>query len=124
MRYAYYTLFLITSFVVFGRINDKKILDLLYPQTITVDNTVLNDSTHVDMTVYNIGNRPIEFRLIPECECTRVYPESIKLKPKHFHEFKISYVVNSLGTYERLIILNRNDKESPDSIVIKGVVKR
>ena len=95
-----------------------------YPRLITVENSVVFDSVHTTLKIRNRSSEPIKLDLIPECDCTCVSPEQLTLKPHRTKKVKISFQVNSSGAYEKIVYLQREDAEEPDTVVIKGFAEK
>jgi hypothetical protein len=95
-----------------------------YPRLIEVENSVVLDSVHATFKLRNKSSEPIKLILIPECDCTGVYPEQLILKPHSGKKVNISFQVNTSGTYEKIVFLQREDVEEPDTVVIKGYAEK
>lgn len=95
-----------------------------YPRLITVENSVVFDSVRTTLKIRNRSSEPIKLVIIPECDCTRVTPEQLTVKPHGRKKVNISFQVNSSGAYERILYLQRGDVEKPDTVVIKGYAEK
>ena len=95
-----------------------------YPRLITVENSVVFDSVHTILKIHNRSSEPIKLDIIPECDCTRAIPEQLTVKPHGRKKVKISFQINSSGAYERILYLQREDMEEPDTVVIKGYAEK
>lgn len=91
-----------------------------YPRLIEVENSVVLDSVHTTLKIRNRSSEPIELDIIPECDCTRAFPEHLTVKPRSKKKVKISIWISSAGAYEKILYLQREDVEEPDTVVIKG----
>ena len=95
-----------------------------YPRLITVENSVVFDSVHTILKIHNRSSEPIKLDIIPECDCTRATPGQLTVKSHSRMKVKISFQVNSSGAYERILYLQREDMEEPDTVVIKGYAEK
>lgn len=95
-----------------------------YSRLITVENSVVFDSVHTTLKIRNRSSEPIKLDIIPECDCTRAIPEQLTVKPHGRKKVKISFHINSSGAYERILYLQREDMEEPDTVVIKGYAEK
>ena len=95
-----------------------------YPRLITVENSVVFDSVHTTLKVRNRSSEPIKLDIIPECDCTKATPEQLIVKPHCRKTVRISFQVNSSGAYEKILYLQRDDVEEPDTVVIKGYAEK
>ena len=95
-----------------------------YPRLIEVENSVVLDSVHATLKLRNRSSEPIKMDLIPECDCTRVNPEQVIVKPYSGKKVKISFQVNTSGAYEKIVYLQREDVDEPDTVVIKGYAEK
>ena len=91
-----------------------------YPRLIEVENSVVLDSVHTTLKIRNRSSEPIELDIIPECDCTRAFPEHLTVKPRCKKKVKISIWVCNAGAYEKILYLQRENVEEPDTVIIKG----
>lgn len=95
-----------------------------YPKLITVENTMVFDSVHTTLKILNRSSEPIKLDIIPECDCTKANPERVTIKPHRKEEIKVSFWISSSGAYERILYLQRENVEEPDTVVIKGFAEK
>lgn len=95
-----------------------------FDKEIVVRESVYGDTVHTSLRIRNRGNEMVGVNVIPECDCTVVFPESVSLKPRSWQKVQIAYYVNTVSYYEKYIYLERDGTEKTDTIVIKGNVQR
>ena len=95
-----------------------------YPKQIMVENTMVFDSVHTSFRLRNRSSEPMELDIIPECDCTRVYPEHVTVPPHCRQKVSISFWVSSAGAYERILYLQREGDDAQDTVVIKGYAEK
>jgi len=109
---------LVVSLVTGGCKGNDSTMD--YPKQVTVENTMVFDSVHATLKIRNRSSEPIELDIFPECDCTRATPEHVTVKPHRGEEINVSFWISSAGAFERILYLQRDNAEEPDTVFIKG----
>ena len=95
-----------------------------FDKEITVRKSVYGDTVHTSLVIRNRGKEMARVNVIPECDCTVIFPESVSLKPHSRQELQIAYYVNTVSYYEKYIYLEWDGTGMTDTIVIKGNLQR
>ena len=102
--------------------NDKEVL--VFDREITMKFSPYQDTVHTALVIRNRGNEIVGLTLIPECDCTVVHPETLHLKPHSRQRVDVSYYVNTVGYYEKIVYLEWNKTGVTDTVVIRGNVQK
>lgn len=97
--------------------------DLAFDREIIVKGSSYQDSVHEVLNIKNRGKDTVELMIIPECDCTMVRPECLKLIPHSSQHVDIAFFVDSKYNYEKTLYLKRKTTGEWDTIVIRGNVQ-
>lgn len=93
---------------------------VLFDTSIIIKDPIVGDSVHVAFAINNLSKDSVLLYVYPECDCTIVNPNQIRMKAHTSVNVMISFYVNSSLSFERLVYLLNEETEKIDTIVIRG----
>ena len=115
-------LFVVVLLFLLAGCNGQGILD--FEREITIKESIYGDTVYTSLVIRNRSNDTLGLTVIPECDCTVVFPESVQLKPRSRQKVKIAYYVNTVSYYEKMIYLECEKTGVIDTVVIRGNVQK
>lgn len=92
-------------------------------EMVDVGQTVVGDSVKASFTFRNNKKEPIAITFLPECDCTTVSRETLRLKPRECGQVEVKVAVDNPGEFIKYVYVQASGDEDFLAIAVKGRTK-
>lgn len=103
--------------------NDADEIFSVRREIIDVGQAVVGDSVKASFTFKNNKREQIAITFLPECDCTTVSKETLRLKPRECGQIEVKVAVNNPGDFIKYVYVQASGEDDFLTIAVKGHVK-
>lgn len=103
--------------------NDTDVAFSVRREIIDVGQAVVGDSVKAHFTFRNNQKESIALSFIPECDCTTVNTDVLKLQPRECGKVEVKVAVESEGEFTKYVYVQAAGSEDFMAIAVKGHTK-
>lgn len=103
--------------------NDTDAAFTVRREIIDVGQAFVGDSVKAQFTFRNNQKEPIALSFIPECDCTTVNTDVLKLQPRECGKLEVKVAVESEGEFTKYVYVQAAGSEDFMAIAVKGHTK-
>lgn len=103
--------------------NDPDAAFTVRREIIDVGQAAVGDSVKAQFTFRNNQKEPIALSFIPECDCTTVNTDVLKLQSRECGKVEVKVAVENPGEFTKYVYVQASDQEDFMAVAVKGHTK-